>query len=67
VKKTASVYAVFAAPCFFLQFGVVLGFAFASAFASLGFYTSRNQISFSDFTRHFIGKKGGTKIPPTPA
>jgi len=61
VKKTASVYAVFATPYYFLQLGVVLGLAFA--FASLGFYTSRNQISFSDFTRHFIGKKGGTKIP----
>jgi hypothetical protein len=64
VKKTASVYVVFATPYFFLLLGVVLGFAFA--FASLGFYTSRNQISFSDFMRHFIGKMGGTKIPPPP-
>jgi hypothetical protein len=55
----------FATPNFiygFLKHGVVLGSAFA--FASLGFYSPSNQISFSDFARHFIGKKGRTKIHP---
>lgn len=47
---------------FFLKHGVVLGSGFA--FARLGFYSSSNQISFSDFARHFTGRRVELKSAP---